>query len=41
VDLQRLVQCIVDRGIMVSKLLTQHLLGLGLVEVGQRRAGAA
>jgi hypothetical protein len=40
-DPQRLVQCIVDRGAMVSKLLPQSLFGLGFVEVGQWRAGVA
>jgi hypothetical protein len=38
-DPQGLVQRIVERGAMVSKLLPQCLLGLGLVEVGRRRAG--
>jgi hypothetical protein len=40
-DPQRLVQRVVDRGIVVSKLLPQRLLGLGLVEVGWRRTGTA
>jgi hypothetical protein len=39
VDPQRLVQRIVERGIVVSKFLPQRLLGLGLVKVGRRRAG--
>jgi hypothetical protein len=39
VDLQGLVQRVVERGPMVLKLLPQGLLGLGLVEVGWRRAG--
>jgi hypothetical protein len=38
-DPQGLVQRIVERGAVVPKLLPQHLLGLGLVEVGRRRAG--
>jgi hypothetical protein len=38
VDPQRLVQRVVERGIMVSKLLPQRLLGLGLVKVGRRHA---
>jgi hypothetical protein len=36
---QRLVQCVVDRGVVVLKLLPQRLLGLGLVEMSRRRAG--
>jgi hypothetical protein len=39
VDPQGLVQRVVERGPMVLKLLPQGLLGLGLVEVGWRRAG--
>jgi hypothetical protein len=39
VDPQRLVQCIVERGTVVSKLLPQRLHGLGIVEVDRRRAG--
>jgi hypothetical protein len=39
VDPQRLVQRIVERGAVVSELLPQRLLGLGIVEVGRRRAG--
>jgi hypothetical protein len=35
-DPQRFVQCIVERGVVVSKLLPQHLLGLDLM--GQQRA---
>jgi hypothetical protein len=34
-DPQDLVQRIIERGAMVSKLLPQRLLGLGLVEVGR------
>jgi hypothetical protein len=41
VDPQRLVQCVVDRGVVVSELLPQHLLGLDLVEVGQQHADVA
>jgi hypothetical protein len=37
-DVQHFVQCIVERGVVVSKLLPQRLLGLGLVEMGQQRA---
>jgi hypothetical protein len=36
-DLQGLIQHIVERGPVVSKLLPQGLLGLGLVEIGWRR----
>jgi hypothetical protein len=36
---QRLVQRVVERGVVVSKILPQRVLGLGLVEVGRRRAG--
>jgi hypothetical protein len=36
---QGLVQRVVERGAVVSKFLPQRLLGLGLVEVGQQRAG--
>jgi hypothetical protein len=39
VDPQRLVQRIVERGTVVSKLLPQPLLSLGIIEVGRRRAG--
>jgi hypothetical protein len=39
-DPQRLGQCVVNRGVVVPKLLPQRLLGLGLVEMGCRRAGA-
>jgi hypothetical protein len=39
VDPQGLVQSVVERGPVVSKFLPQGLLGLGLVEVGWRRAG--
>jgi hypothetical protein len=39
VDLQGLIQRIVERDPVVSKLLPQGLLGLGLVEIGWRRAG--
>jgi hypothetical protein len=39
VDPQRLVQRVVEQGAMVAELLPQHLLGLGLIEVGRRRAG--
>jgi hypothetical protein len=39
VDPQCLVQCVVERGTVVSKLLPQFLFGLGLIEVGQRCAG--
>jgi hypothetical protein len=35
-DLQGLIQHIVERGPVVSKLLPQGLLGLGLVEIGWR-----
>jgi hypothetical protein len=38
-DPQGLVQHVVERGPMVSKLLPQRLLGLGLVEVGRQRTG--
>jgi hypothetical protein len=38
-DSQGLVQRVVERGPVVSKLLPQRLLGLGLVEVGLRRTG--
>jgi hypothetical protein len=38
-DLQHLVQRIVDPGVVVSKLLPQRLLGLGLVKMSRRRAG--
>jgi hypothetical protein len=38
-DPQGLVQRIVERGPVVSKLLPQRLLGAGLVEVGRRRTG--
>jgi hypothetical protein len=30
---------VVERGAVVSELLPQRLLGLGLVEMGRRRAG--
>jgi hypothetical protein len=39
VDPQRLVQCVVERNATVTELLSQCLLGLGLVEVGLRRTG--
>jgi hypothetical protein len=38
VDPQRLVQHVVEQGTVVSKFLPQCLLGLGLIEVGRRRA---
>jgi hypothetical protein len=38
-DPQGLAQCVVDRGIVVSKLLPQCLLGLGLIKMGRRCAG--
>jgi hypothetical protein len=38
-DPQGLVQRIVEQGPVVSKLLPQRLLGLGLVEVGRRHTG--
>jgi hypothetical protein len=38
-DPQGLVQRVVERGPMVSKLLPQRLLSLGLVEVGRWRTG--
>jgi hypothetical protein len=38
-DPQCLVQRVVERGPVVSKLLPQGLLGLGLIEVGWRRTG--
>jgi hypothetical protein len=38
VDPQRLIQRIVERGVVVSEFLPQRLLGLGVVEVGWRRA---
>jgi hypothetical protein len=34
-DLQRLVQRIVERGVVVAELLPQRLLGLGLAKVGR------
>jgi hypothetical protein len=40
VDPQRLVQHPVERGAVVTELLPQLLLGLGIGEVGQRRDGA-
>jgi hypothetical protein len=39
VDPQHLVQRVVERGAIVSKLLPQRLLGLGLVKMSRRRAG--
>jgi hypothetical protein len=39
-DPQRLVQHIVERGVVVAELFSQRLLGLGLTEVGRRRARA-
>jgi hypothetical protein len=39
VDSQRLVQSIVDRGVMVSRFLPQRLFGLGLLKMSWRRAG--
>jgi hypothetical protein len=41
VDPQCLGQRIVDRGVVVSKLLPQCLLSLGLVKMGGRHAGMA
>jgi hypothetical protein len=41
VDLQCLGQCIVDQDDVVTKLLPQCLLSLGLVEVGWRHVGMA
>jgi hypothetical protein len=41
VNPHRLVQCIVDRGVVVSKLLPQCLFDLGFIEVGRWHAGAA
>jgi hypothetical protein len=41
VNPQCLVQCFIDRGIVVSKLLPQCLFGLGFIEVGRRRTNAA
>jgi hypothetical protein len=41
VDPQRLIKGIVDRDVVVPKFLSQCLLGLGLIEVGRRRAGLA
>jgi hypothetical protein len=38
-DSQRLIQRIVDRGVVVSKFLPQRLFGLGLVKMSRRRAG--
>jgi hypothetical protein len=38
-DPQGLVQRIVERDVVVSKLLPQRLLGLGLIKVGRRRVG--
>jgi hypothetical protein len=38
-DPQGLVQRIVERGPMISKLLPQHLFSLGLVEVSRWRVG--
>jgi hypothetical protein len=38
---QRLVQCVVDRGPVVLKLLPQRLFILGFIEVGRRHAGPA
>jgi hypothetical protein len=40
-DPQRLVQRVVDRGSVVTKLLPQSLFVLGFIEVGRRRAAAA
>jgi hypothetical protein len=39
VDPQHLVQRVVERGVVVSKLLPQCLLGLGIVQVGRLRTG--
>jgi hypothetical protein len=39
VDPQHLIQRVVERGVVVSKLLPQRLLSLGIVEVGQWHAG--
>jgi hypothetical protein len=41
VDPQRLGQRVVDRDVVVLKLLPQRLFGLGLVEVSRRRVGTA
>jgi hypothetical protein len=41
VDLQRLVQRVVERGVVVSKFLPQLLLSLGPVEVSRQRAAVA
>jgi hypothetical protein len=38
-DSQGLIQRVVERGPVISKLLPQRLLNLGLVEVGWRRTG--
>jgi hypothetical protein len=38
VDLQRLVQCDIEQGAVVLKLITQHLLGLSLIEMGRQCA---
>jgi hypothetical protein len=38
-DLQRLGQRVVDRDVVVTKFLPQHLFGMGLVKVGRRRVG--
>jgi hypothetical protein len=40
-DSQHLSQRIFNQGVVVPKLLPQHLLGLGLVEMGRRRASVA
>jgi hypothetical protein len=40
-DPQGLIQHVVERGPVVSKLLPQRLLGLGFVEVGRRRTGGS
>jgi hypothetical protein len=41
VNPQRLVQRVVDQGVVVSKLLPQRLFGLGFIEVGRWHVGAA
>jgi hypothetical protein len=39
VDPQGIIQSVVEQGPVFSKFLPQDLLGLGLIEVGWRRAG--
>jgi hypothetical protein len=41
VDPQGIIWCVVDRGVVVSKLLPQCLFDMGFIEVGRRCAGAA